>query len=58
MDRMKLSLTIREEYKLKVFENRALRKIFRSKKDEVIEEGGDYNEKLHNLYNSPIIPRI
>ena len=36
-----LSLTIREEYKLKEFENNVLRKIFRSKRDEVMEEGGD-----------------
>jgi hypothetical protein len=36
-----LSLTVREEYKLKVFENRVLRKIFRSKRDEAMEEKGD-----------------
>ena len=36
-----LSLTVREEYKLKVFENRVLRKIFLSKRDDVMEEGGD-----------------
>jgi hypothetical protein len=32
-----LSLTLREEYRLRVFENRLLRKIFGPKKDEVIE---------------------
>jgi hypothetical protein len=36
-----LSLIVREGYKLKVFENRVLWKIFRSKRDEVMEEGGD-----------------
>jgi hypothetical protein len=36
-----LSLKVREEYKLKVSENRELRKIFRFKRDEVMEEGGD-----------------
>jgi hypothetical protein len=42
-----------------VFENRALRKIFGPKRDEVI--GGWrklHNEKLHNLYCSPSIIRI
>jgi hypothetical protein len=30
-----LSLTLREEYGLRVFENRVLRRIFRPKRDEV-----------------------
>jgi hypothetical protein len=29
------SLTLREEYKLKMFENRVLRRIFRPKRDEI-----------------------
>jgi hypothetical protein len=44
-------LTIREEHRLRVFENRALGGIFGQKRDEVI--GGWrklYNEDLHNLY--------
>jgi hypothetical protein len=45
------SLTLREEYRLRVFENRVLRGIFGPKRDEVI---GDWrklhNEELHNLY--------
>jgi hypothetical protein len=42
-----------------VFENKALRKIFGSKKDEMT---GDWrklhNEELHNLYSSPSIIRM
>jgi hypothetical protein len=55
------SLTLREEHRLRVFENRVLRKIyvFGSKRDEVI--GGwrrlHYKE-LHNLYCSPSIIRM
>jgi hypothetical protein len=53
------SLTLREEYRLRVFENRVLRRIFRPKRDEVT--GGwrklHYKE-LHNLYSSPSIIRI
>jgi hypothetical protein len=44
------SLTLKEEHRLRVFENRLLRRIFRPKRDEVI--GGWrklYNEQLHNL---------
>jgi hypothetical protein len=39
------SLTLREEHRLKVFENRELRRIFGPKKDEVTGEW----RKLHNL---------
>jgi hypothetical protein len=49
------SLTLREEHRLRVFDNRVLRKMFGLKKDEVI--GGwrkQHNEELHNLYCSPI----
>jgi hypothetical protein len=38
------SLTLREEYRLRVFENRVLRRIFGPKRDEVM--GGW--RKLHN----------
>jgi hypothetical protein len=44
------SLTLREEHRLRVFENRVLRRIFRPKRDEVT---GDWrklrNEELQNL---------
>jgi hypothetical protein len=36
------SLTLREEYRLKVLENRVLRRIFGSKRDEVRENGKNY----------------
>jgi hypothetical protein len=54
-----LSVTLREKHRLRVFETRALRKIFGLKRDEVM---GDWrklhNEKLHNLYSSPSIITI
>jgi hypothetical protein len=51
-------LTLREEHRLRVFENRVLR-IFGLKRDEVT--GGWkklHNEELHNLYSSPSIIRM
>jgi hypothetical protein len=45
---------LREEHRLKVFENRMLRRIFGPKSDDVI--GGRrklHNEELRNLYSSP-----
>jgi hypothetical protein len=53
------SLTLREEHRLRVFENRVLRRIFGPKRDEVT--GGwrkRHNEELHNLYSSPSIIRM
>jgi hypothetical protein len=47
-------LTIREEHRLRVFENRVLRRIFGPKRDEVT--GGWrklHNGELRNLYSSP-----
>jgi hypothetical protein len=47
------SLTLREEHRLRVFENRVLRGIFGAKSDDVT--GGCrklHNEELHNLYPS------
>jgi hypothetical protein len=53
------SLTLREEYRLRVFEKRMLRRIFGPKRDDVT---GDWrklhNEELHNLYSSPNIIRM
>jgi hypothetical protein len=47
------SLTLREEHRLRVFENRVLRRIFVPKRDEVTEEWRKlHNEELHNLYSS------
>ena len=36
------SLTLREEHRLRVFENKVLRKIFRAKRDEIKENGESY----------------
>jgi hypothetical protein len=53
------SLTLREEHRLRVFENRVLRRIFAPKRDEVKGEWRKlYNEKLHDLCSSPCKIRI
>jgi hypothetical protein len=50
------SLTLREEQRLRVFENRVLRRIFGPKRYEVTEEWRRlHNEKLYDLYSSPNI---
>jgi hypothetical protein len=47
-----LSLTFREEHRLKVFENRVLRRIFVPKRDEVTGEWRKlHNKELRNLYS-------
>jgi hypothetical protein len=52
------SLTLREEHRLRVFENRVLRRIFGLKRE------GDgswrklHNDELHNLYSSPNIVMV
>jgi hypothetical protein len=53
------SLTLKKEYRLRMFENRVRRRIFEPKRDEVT--GGWrklHNEERHNLYPSPNIIRI
>jgi hypothetical protein len=53
------SLLLREVYRLKVFENRVLRRIFGPKKDKVTGEWRKlHNKELHDLYSSPSIIRI
>jgi hypothetical protein len=50
------SLTVREEHKLRVFENRVLRRMFGPKRDEVTGKWRKlHNEELHDLYSSPSI---
>jgi hypothetical protein len=54
-----LSLTLREEHRLRVFANRVLWRICGPKRDEVT--GGwrkRHNEELHGLYSSPSIIRM
>jgi len=54
-----LSLTLKEERRLRVFENRVLRRIFGLKRDEVTGEWRKlHNEELNNLYCSPNIIRV
>ena len=50
------SLTLREERKLRVFENRILRLVFGPKRD----ENGEWrrNEELLSVYHSPNIVRV
>jgi hypothetical protein len=53
------SLTLREECRLRVFENRVLRRIFGSKRDEVTGEWRRlHNKELYALYSSPDIIRV
>ena len=50
---------MREERRLGVFENRALRRIFGPKRDEVTGEWRkQHNEKRNDLYCSPNIFRV
>jgi hypothetical protein len=53
------SLILKEEHRLRVFENRVLWRIFGSKK---VKETGNWekvhNEELHNLYSLPSIIRV
>ncbi|KAJ4446005.1 hypothetical protein ANN_12691 [Periplaneta americana] len=52
------TLTLREEQRLRVFENKVLRKIFGAKRDEVTGEWRKlHNVELHALYSSPDIIR-
>jgi hypothetical protein len=54
-----LSLTLREEHRLRVFENRALRRIFGPKRDEVTCGWRKlHNEELHGFYSLPSIVRV
>jgi hypothetical protein len=53
------SLTLREEHRLKVFEDRVLRRTFGPKRDKMV--GGWrklHNVELHNLHSLPNIIRI
>jgi hypothetical protein len=51
------SLTLREEHRLRVFENRMLR-IFGPKREEDGSWRKLHNDELHNLYSSPNIVRV
>ena len=52
-------LTLREELRLRVFEDRVLRRIFEPKRDEVTGEWRKlHNEELNDLYFPPNIIRV
>jgi hypothetical protein len=52
-------LILREEHRMKLFENMVLRRMFGPKRDEVTEEWRKlYNEELNDLYPSPNIVRV
>jgi hypothetical protein len=53
------SLALREECRLRVFENKVLRRIFGPKRDEVTGDWrGLHNKELYALYSSPNIIRV
>ena len=53
------SMTLREEHRLRVFENRVLRRVFGPKRDEVTGEWRKlHNEQLSDLYSLPNIVRV
>ena len=53
------SLTLREERRLRVFENRVLRRVFGPKRDGVTGEWRKlHNEELNDLYSLPNIVRV
>jgi hypothetical protein len=52
------SLTLREEHRLRGFENRVLRRIFGLKRKEDGSWRKLHNDELHNLYSSPNIVRV
>jgi hypothetical protein len=52
------SLTLREKYRLSVFENRILRRIFWPRRDENGEWRKLHNEELYSSYHSLDIVRV
>jgi hypothetical protein len=53
-----LSLSLREGHRLRVFENRVLRRIFGPKRYDVMGEWRKlHSGELHNLYSSPDVFR-
>jgi hypothetical protein len=51
-------LTLREEHRLRVFENRILRRIFGPKREEDGSWRKLHNDELHSLYSSPNVVRV
>jgi hypothetical protein len=54
-----LSVTLREEYRLSMVENRVLRRIFGPKREEVTGEWRRlHNEELYDVYSSPDVNMV
>jgi hypothetical protein len=53
-----VSLTVRKEHRLRVFENRVLRRIFGPKREEDGSWRKLHNDELHSLYSSQNIVRV
>jgi len=54
-----LSLTMKGEHRMRLFENRVLRRIFRPKRDKITGEWRKlHNEELNDLYSSPNIVQV
>jgi len=52
-------MDLREEHRLRVFENRVLRRIFGPKRDKVTGEWRKlHNEELNDLFSSPNVFRV
>jgi hypothetical protein len=49
---------LKEEHRLKIFENRGLKKIFGPKREEDGLWGKLHNDELHSLYSSPNIVKV
>jgi hypothetical protein len=49
---------LREEHRLRVFENRVLRTIFGPKREKDVSWRKLHNDELHSLYSSPNIVRV
>jgi hypothetical protein len=52
------SLTLKEEHRLRVFENRVLRRIFGPKREEDRSWRKLHNDEFHSLFSSPNIVRV
>jgi hypothetical protein len=53
-----VSLFLAKEHRLRVFENRVLRRMFGSKREEDGSCRKLHNDELHSLYSSPNIVRV
>jgi hypothetical protein len=52
------SLSLREEHRLRIFENRVLRRIFGPKREEDVSWRKLHNDEFNSLYSSPNIVRV